>query len=155
MDMRSRSLSNYANTARVLRFSFCAKRQTTKTPLFERRGNLTRRASSERTQKIWGDDGYRIFLSHKAEVKREAGALKDKLGLFGATCFVAHEDIQPTKAWQDEIENALKSMDAFVALLTKKYHYSKWTDQEVGFAVCRGVPVIAVRFDIDPYGFIG
>jgi hypothetical protein len=46
-------------------------------------------------------------------------------------------------------------MDAFVALLTKKYHNSKWTDQEVGFAVARSVPIIPVKLDIDPYGFIG
>jgi hypothetical protein len=32
---------------------------------------------------------------------------------------------------------------------------SNWTDQEVGFAMGRGLPVFSVRFDQDPYGFIG
>ncbi len=32
---------------------------------------------------------------------------------------------------------------------------SNWTDQEVGFAMGRGLPVFSIRFDQDPYGFIG
>lgn len=81
--------------------------------------------------------------------------MKDRLRLFGISCFVAHEDIHPTKEWQDEIENALTSMDGFVALMTVNFHDSEWTDQEVGFAIARGVPIIAVRLGKDPYGFIG
>lgn len=107
------------------------------------------------TKRIWGDKGFRVFLSHKSEVKKETAALKDELKLFGISCFVAHEDIHPTKTWQDEIENALASMDCFVALMTEKFHDSNWTDQEVGYAVARGIPIIAVRLGKDPYGFIG
>jgi hypothetical protein len=110
---------------------------------------------AEATKRIWGDDGFRVFLSHKSEVKKETAALKDGLQLFGISCFVAHEDIHPTKAWQDEIENALASMDGFVALMTDNFHDSDWTDQEVGYAVATGVPIIAVRLGKDPYGFIG
>src|SRR5208283_1859713 len=69
--------------------------------------------------------------------------------------FVAHEDIHPTTEWQNEIENALFSMDAFVALMTQEFHDSLWTDQEVGVAFGRGVPIIAVKLGRDPYGFIG
>ena len=96
-----------------------------------------------------------MFLSHKAEAKKKATELKARLELFGIACFVAHKDIHPTKEWQDEIENALVSMDAFVALMTKKFHDSLWTDQEVGFALSRRVPIIAVKLGTDPYGFIG
>lgn len=112
-------------------------------------------APPDATKRIWGNDGFRVFLSHKSEVKKETAALKDGLRLFGISCFVAHEDIHPTKAWQDEIENALASMDGFVALMTENFHDSDWTDQEVGYAVARGVPIIAVRLGKNPYGFIG
>src|SRR5207244_4904937 len=107
------------------------------------------------TKRIWEDDGFRVFLSHKSDVKKETASLKERLRLFGISCFVAHEDIHPTKAWQDEIENALASMDGFVALMTENFHDSEWTDQEVGFAFARGVPMIAVRLGKNPYGFIG
>lgn len=109
----------------------------------------------EAQNRIWGDEGYRLFFSHKAEVKLETVRLKRKLKLFGISCFVAHEDIHPTKEWQNEIENALFSMDAFAAIMTEGFHDSLWTDQEVGVAFGRGVPIIAVRLGKDPYGFIG
>jgi predicted small metal-binding protein len=105
--------------------------------------------------RIWGNEGYRLFLSHKAEVKEETAELKEKLQVFGITGFVAHDDIRPSEEWQNEIENALFSMDAFVALITKDFHDSEWTDQEVGFAFGRGVPVISIRLGKDPYGFLG
>ncbi len=107
------------------------------------------------TKRIWGEEGFRVFLSHKVDVKKETAGLKAGLRLFGVSCFVAHEDINPTTAWQDEIENALASMDGLVALMTANFHDSDWTDQEVGFAFARGVPIIAVRLGKDPYGFIG
>lgn len=109
----------------------------------------------DQTKRIWGTEGFRLFLSHKTEVKRETAVLKESLKLFGVSAFVAHEDIHPTRAWQDEIESALHSMDAFVAIMTEAFHDSLWTDQEVGFALARGVPVIALRIGKDPYGFLG
>src|SRR5713101_4427977 len=47
-------------------------------------------------QRIWGDSGYRVFLSHKSEVKKETAELKESLNLFGIASFVAHADIHPT-----------------------------------------------------------
>jgi hypothetical protein len=105
--------------------------------------------------RIWEGDGYRLFLSHKAEDKKEASDLKKQLRKFGVCAFVAHEDIKPTEAWQREIERALKSMDALAALMTKDFNNSLWTDQEVGFALGRRVPIIAVNLGRNPYGFIG
>ena len=112
--------------------------------------------AAEAVGRIWGEpEEFRVFLSHKVSVKKETAELKEKLGRFGISCFVAHEDIHPTTAWQNEIENALSTMDGFVALMTEDFHDSLWTDQEVGFAFARGVPIIAVRLGLDPYGFIG
>jgi hypothetical protein len=115
----------------------------------------TRQVSPGATKRLWADGDFRLFLGHKAEVKRNAAALKDALRYYGISAFVAHEDIHPTKEWQDEIENALATMDGFVALMTSGFHDSDWTDQEVGYALARGVPIIAVRLGLDPYGFLG
>jgi len=67
---------------------------------------------------------YRVFLSHKSGVKKEAAWVSEGLKPFGVSAFVAHENIHPTKEWQTRSENALASMDAFVALLTSKFHDS-------------------------------
>jgi hypothetical protein len=115
----------------------------------------TKQAPEASIKRIWTENSYRVFLSHKAEVKRETSQVKDRLASFGISCFVAHEDIHPTMQWQDEIENALATMDAFVALMTDNFHESDWTDQEVGYAFARGIPIVAVRLGRNPYGFIG
>jgi hypothetical protein len=73
----------------------------------------------------------------------------------GISGFVAHNDIEPTREWQTEILKALETCDALVALLHPEFHASAWTDQEVGYAMGRGIPVCAVRLDSSPYGFIG
>jgi TIR domain len=107
--------------------------------------STTRTATPDSTTRIWGSDGFRLFLSHKSEVKKQTADLKNNLSLLGISAFVAHEDIRATRAWLEEIENALLSMDAFVALMTEEFHDSHWTDQEVGFALAPGVPVIALH----------
>ena len=101
------------------------------------------------------DSVYLIFLSHKAEVKKEVQTLKVGLEEYGVEAFVAHSDIYPGTEWQEEILEALAHMDAFVPVLTKEFPDSHWTDQEVGYAVARDVPIIPLRIDTDPYGFMG
>lgn len=109
----------------------------------------TPNVSTKVIKRIWQDDGYRLFLSHKADVKKEVTKVKEQLGIYGVSAFVAHTSIKPTLAWQSEIESALYSMDALVALMTKGFHESYWTDQEVGFALGRHVPVIPVKLGRD------
>jgi hypothetical protein len=111
--------------------------------------------SKKDLKRIWPADGYRVFLSHKATAKTGVVALAERLADLGVSCFVAHKDIRPTRAWQDEIEIALQSMEAFVAFMTEDFHDSAWTDQEVGFALARAVPIVALKRGLDPYGFIG
>lgn len=72
-------------------------------------------------KRIWGEGGFRVFLSHKKEIKSETADLKKRLEFYGMSCFVAHEDIEPTLEWQDEIENALSSMDVLVAFAYNKF----------------------------------
>jgi nucleoside 2-deoxyribosyltransferase len=104
---------------------------------------------------FWRKDMLRVFLSHLAAHRAFAAELQESLLEFGISCFVAHNDIEPTAEWQTQIETALATCEALVALLHPSFHQSNWTDQEIGFAMGRGVPVFAVRFDQDPYGFIG
>jgi hypothetical protein len=106
-------------------------------------------------EKIWQPHCLRLFLSHKSDYKAQASELKAYLSLLGISAFVAHEDIKPTKEWQGEIEKALFSMHALVALMTEGFSNSKWTDQEIGVAIGRKVPIFSVKLGEDPYGFIG
>ena len=102
---------------------------------------------------LWGGASPRAFLSHKATYKSETKAFKERLQAYGIAGFVAHEDIVPTKPWQTEIERALGSMDVMIALLSEGFTESPWTNQEIGVALGRGVPIVTVRVDEDPPGF--
>ena len=106
-------------------------------------------------KRLWKDGYFRLFLSHVSVHKIYVGKLKSALLDNGVSAFVAHEDIEPALEWQDEISLALRSMHALAALITLDFHDSNWTDQEVGWALGRGVPVLPVRLGSVPYGFVG
>jgi hypothetical protein len=104
---------------------------------------------------FWRKGMLRIFLTHLAIHRVFAASLQELLLDFGISCFVAHNDIEPTLEWQAEIEAALATCDGLIALLHKNFHASNWVDQEIGFAIGRGLPIFAVHLGQDPYGFIG
>jgi len=103
----------------------------------------------------WSLDHFRLFLSHVAARKSEATALKQELAYFNIAAFVAHEDIEPSMQWQSTIEKALGEMDALAALLTTGFHESLWTDQEIGYGLGGGALTVGLRYELDPYGFMG
>lgn len=104
---------------------------------------------------FWGAGYFRLFISHPSQAKAQAHGLKTELLRYQIACFVAHDDIEPTKEWEAEIESALRTMDALLAILTPNFLPSKWCDQEVGIAVGRGKLVIPLRAGSDPHGFLG
>lgn len=104
---------------------------------------------------FWKPGHFRLFLSHLASFKVQTSHLQTALRKFAISSFVAHEDIEPTKEWQNEIESGLKTMDALAAILMPGFQESKWCDQEVGVAVGRDILIIPIRKGLDPYGFIG
>jgi hypothetical protein len=112
-------------------------------------------ATSHIEPAFWRKGMFRLFISHLAVHKKWASQLQEALLPYGISAFVAHSDIEPTTEWQDQIETALLTCNALVALLHENFHESKWTDQEIGFAMGRGVPVYSVHFSEAPYGFIG
>lgn len=111
--------------------------------------------SEAQAKHLWEEGYFKLFLSHLVTHKVEVHNLKRALRAYGIDSFVARDDIQPSRQWQSEIELALRSMDSLVALLTTGFLESKWCDQEVGWALGRGVPVVPVRLGCDPHGFAG
>jgi len=103
---------------------------------------------------FWRKGMLRLFIGHLSSHRGFAAELQTSLLEYGISSFVAHNDIEPTREWQDEIEAALESCDSLVGLMHAGFHGSKWTDQEIGFAMDRGVPVFAIRCGQIPYGFI-
>jgi hypothetical protein len=106
--------------------------------------------------RIWGREcNLRLFLSHVSAHKAAVSTLKSHLAAYGVSAFVAHENIEPSLEWQSEIDLALATAHAVAALLTPDFHDSSWTDQEVGYAIGRGVVISQSRLPTTPFGFMG
>ena len=104
---------------------------------------------------FWDKDCLRVFISHSVKNYNIAKKLKELLLDSGISCFVAHKDIKPTTKWQKEIKKALNSMELFLAIVTEDFNNSYWTNQEIGFALCKGIPIISIKMDeAPPPGFI-
>lgn len=112
-------------------------------------------ASIQLAPDFWEKGYIRAFISHLASSKKKIAVLKSNLEQWGISSFVAHEDIEPSREWMAEIEKALASMDVLVAVVEPDFSKSKWTDQEVGYALGRNIDIIPLRVGVDPYGFMG
>jgi len=108
------------------------------------------------TLSIWKPGHLRLFISHKDKHKAAARDLADALSKYGISAFVAHDTIEPMTTWQREIEKGLETMEVMLAFITDDFHDSVWTNQEVGYALGKSVPVISVKLERkSPTGFIG
>jgi hypothetical protein len=104
---------------------------------------------------IFEANSFGLFISHRDNNKEQAQETKELLSVYGISGFVAHDDIEPSKEWQGEIELALFSMDSLIALLYEGFFDSSWTNQEIGVAFGLKKPIFTVRLGEDPKGFVG
>ncbi|HEX6687128.1 MAG TPA: toll/interleukin-1 receptor domain-containing protein [Solirubrobacterales bacterium] len=111
-------------------------------------------ATSDAAPGPWGEGFFRLFLSHTKASKQLAGKIRERLLEQGIDAYVAHDLIEPTKEWMDEIETALRTCDATAAILSEDFVGSQWCDQEIGISIGRRILIIAVRQGADPHGFI-
>lgn len=102
----------------------------------------------------WKPRRFRLFLSHVHTIATQLSVLVDELEAFGIHAFLAHEDIKPTQTWERVIEETLRSCEGTAAFLTADFPASKWTDQEVGFALSRQVVLVPIAIAMQPYGFM-
>ena len=104
---------------------------------------------------MWKPGLYRLFISDLSTYKVAASNLKQCIQDYGIDCFVAHEDITPSKEWEMEIEKALFTMDALCAIVVPDFIKSQWCDQEIGIALGQRKQVFAINKGAVPYGFFG
>ena len=108
------------------------------------------------TLDIWKPGRVRLFISHRDKHKKEAKNLAEVLEGYGISPFLAHEAIGPMTIWQHEILKGLETMEIMLTFITDDFHKSVWTNQEIGFALARNIPVLSLKLEnTDPKGFVG
>lgn len=103
----------------------------------------------------WLDDHVWVFISHASRDHALASGLRDALHGYAMDGFVAPRGIRVLDDWATALETALGSCHALVALVTDQFTGSVWCNQEVGYALGHGRPVVAVAVGAEPPGFIG
>ncbi|MEZ5572794.1 MAG: TIR domain-containing protein, partial [Halioglobus sp.] len=104
---------------------------------------------------FWKEGYLRLFVSHLSSNKQQVSHLKAHLADWGISAFIAHEDIEASREWRDEVEAGLQTMDVLVALVEPGFKDSDWCVQEVGYALGSNVDIIPLRAGMDPFGFFG
>lgn len=104
---------------------------------------------------FWKPGYARVFISHRDAHKRDSRLLGNALEGFGLSCFVAHDTIVPRSEWRTEIMKGLETMEVMLVFLTDDFEQSAWCQQEVGYALGKGIPIISIKLGHrDPPGFI-
>ena len=128
------------------------------TRLFYNMYNQPVSLSDDQMKNVWGDHYKQrtlIFLSHSARYSDQVAEVKNQLEKLGICCFLAHKDIAPSTIWQDEIVNALNTMNIFIGFVTNDFHSGSWTNQEIGYAIQRDVCRVFVKLEKqDPEGMV-
>ncbi|ADG68839.1 hypothetical protein Plim_3017 [Planctopirus limnophila DSM 3776] len=112
-------------------------------------------AAASSSADFWKSGFLKLFVSHLSSNKTRMSALKAGLATWGISAFIAHEDIEASREWRDEVEAGLETMDVLAAVVEPGFKESDWCVQEVGYALGRKIDVIPLRAGLDPFGFFG
>jgi len=85
---------------------------------------------------------YRVFISHSTRDQGLVIALANLLAKFGVEVFVAEWYLTPGEPLDKKVFTQIESTDCVVVLLTKNGVRSSWVQQEVGYALKTGKPLI-------------
>ena len=87
------------------------------------------------------------FMSYQTEDRHMAAAVAKLLMSLGVGCFMAHEHIEVSVQWRDEILRQIGLADLFVPILSQRYYASIWCKQESGIAAFRAMTIIPLSMD--------
>jgi len=99
----------------------------------------------------------KIFLSYADEDKVLAGEIKRELEKNGGfDVFLAHETIQISKEWKQEIFKKIKESTYFIALRTKNFKGKPTPEQECGMALAYDKKIVVLKIDTEDkeHGFL-
>ena len=75
---------------------------------------------------FWKEGYFKMFVSHLSSNRERMSALKVDLDKWGVSAFIAHEDIEASKEWRDEVEAGLETMEVLVAAVEPGFKESDW-----------------------------
>lgn len=90
----------------------------------------------------------RVFVSYRrTESRKVAVQLHDRLSARGFDVFLDTHDIRPGEPFQEMLWHRLADCDAVIVLDTDDYFGSKWTTQEFGRTLAKGIHVLRFAWE--------
>jgi hypothetical protein len=68
--------------------------------------------------------------------------------------FLAHDDIEPSEEWDEEIIRELNECAVFIVVLSEESKRSQYVNQEIGFALARQVLILPLKYPLNPWCFL-
>ncbi|MFB0525808.1 MAG: toll/interleukin-1 receptor domain-containing protein [Phycisphaerae bacterium] len=87
---------------------------------------------------------YKVFISHSTCDQGLVMYLARLLQKFGVDAFVAEWYLTPGEPLDKKIEGQIRSSDCVVVLLTRNGIRSTWVQQEIGYSLGQGKPIIPI-----------
>jgi hypothetical protein len=87
------------------------------------------------------------FMSYQTEDRLVAASVAGLLEAIGIQSFMAHEHIEVSVQWREEILRQIGLADLFVPILSERYYASIWCKQESGIAAFRRITIIPLSVD--------
>lgn len=90
--------------------------------------------------------GEQVFVSHD---RRDLSIVQEMFSTVKNFPFGVHIALEAVESGRsrDRLEGRLANSDVVVAVLTERSESSKWINQEVGYAVAKGIPVLPLYED--------
>lgn len=90
-----------------------------------------------------------VFLSYREDEKGKeyASALREELAILGINAIMASRSIRPGAVWAQTILEHLEASSALLCIASRGYTESPWCQQEIGWAIGHGIPVLWMCYD--------
>lgn len=97
--------------------------------------------------------GEQVYVSHAPGDLELVQDLFSTVKNFPFGVHIALEEIESGRS-RKRLEGRLANSDLVVAVLTEDATENKWINQEIGYAVAKGIPVLPLHDEIDRRGYI-
>jgi len=95
-----------------------------------------------------------IFISYSTKNKIDAGNISNILKMNGFKTFLAHDNIEVSQEWRDEIIKHLNNCKGLLAIVTDDFVESCWTHQECGYVMGMKKPIVCLIYTNYDKGFL-
>lgn len=112
-------------------------------------------AASPESTGIGKQGSFRLFVSRRDQDGHAVQGLIREIENCGISCLLSNAHPNVARTWSPETRSKLNAMQAMLALVTDDFEEDAFCNQEIGVALGKGVPIIALSVgEAPPPGFI-